>query len=347
MTECQHRGRPPGFHRHLLLLLLPHLLDAADSPELSPSLLLPHIQLDEGWKRFLLPPYAPPKERGSSLVLEPTERRRFEVVPSPVSSSNPWVPIIPTIKQAHPSPPTRAPHPHFDVSLHSGSSSSKEHLPRGRHAGHQEAPKRQQYQDRPPKSHPRKRPPQRWRAQKKAPVPRRHIKLVLERQKPLINLVPKIKQVPKFNLVPKIKQWPKRRETAKLPPPTRPKATASKSLRPPPLQPKRHAWGELHSRHHTPAPLTHPPRAPQARRKQGRRTFELGGLLGNLFPKRIRGEARSSKILVKPYLGKSLPRPMGRPPRGRDRRQRRVNKLPTGALAQAISLGVVAAVLAV
>merc|ERR1712183_224779 len=126
----------------------------------------------------------------------------------------------------------------------------------------------------------------------------------------------------------------------------------SKSLRPPPLQPKRHTWGKLHSRHTlAPRPYHQPP--PQARRKQGRKTFELGGLLGNLVPKRWqpRGEARSSKILVKPYLGKPLPRPLGSPPRGRDRLQRRGNKLverlPKGALAQAISLGVVAAVLAV
>ena len=72
-------------------------------------------------------------------------------------------------------------------------------------------------------------------------MPRRHIKLVLERQKPLINLVPKINLAPKLNLVPKINLEPKRRQTAKLPPHAakRPKAAASKSLRPPPLQPKR------------------------------------------------------------------------------------------------------------
>ena len=123
----------------------------------------------------------------------------------------------------------------------------------------------------------------------------------------------------------------------------------------------RQIWGQLHSRHNLPRPLPHhlphaPPR--EARRKQGYRTFELGGLLGNLLPKKritrpSRGEARSSKILVKPYLGKALPRPLGRPPpKGGDRRQQRrgnvlVERLPKGALAQAISLGVVAAVLAV
>ena len=187
------------------------------------------------------------QERDSSLDLEVTERRKFEVVPSPIaSSSNPWVPIIP-------SPPTRAPHPHFDLSLHSGSSSSKDHLPRSRQASHQEVPKRQQYQDHPPKIQdrpkgpPRKRPSQLWRSRRK-PAPRRQIKLVLERQKPLINLVPKINQlvpkinqlVPKWNVVPKSNLVPKRRQTAKLPSPPAPrsKAAASKSLRSPP-QPKR------------------------------------------------------------------------------------------------------------
>ena len=115
----------------------------------------------------------------------------------------------------------------------------------------------------------------------------------------------------------------------------------------------RQAWGKLHSRHSLVPRPPHHSSPPQARRKQGRRTFELGGLLNNLVPKRWQpsGEARSSKILVKPYLGKPLPRPLGRPPGGRDSRQRRGNKLverlPKGALAQAISLGVVAAVLAV
>merc|ERR1719458_2427672 len=251
-----------------------------------------------------------------------------------------------------------------DLSLHSGSSSSKDHLPRSRQASHQEVPKRQQYQDRPPKLQdrpkgpPRKRPPQLWRSRRK-PAPRRQIKLVLERQKPLINLVPKINQlVPKWNLVPKSNLVPKRRQTAKLPSPPAPrsKAAASKSLRSPP-QPKRHVWGELHSRNTlAPPPPHHPPpgpappalqqhHPPPARRKQGRSTFELRGLLSNLFPKRISrpsGEERSSKTQVKPYLGKSLPRPLGRPPRGRDgQRQRRgklVERLPTGALAQALSL---------
>jgi len=377
MTECQYRGRPPGLHCHLLLLLLvPHLLNAADNPldssDLSPSLLLPHIKLDEDWKRFLLPPYAPPKGREAVLELEPpTDRRRFEVIPSPnTSSSNPWVPIIPKLKQAaNPSPsPTRVPHPHFDVRLQSsGSLSSKDHLPKS----HQEVPKRQQYQDhRPPKkSPPRKRLPQLGvRAREKA-VPKKQIKLVLERRQPLINLVPKkplINMVPKnslTNLVPKWAQTnlvPKRRQTAKFLPP-RTKIAASKSLRPSPPQPKRQIWGELHSRHTLPQPFPHhtplpPPR--EARRKQGRRAFELGGLLGNLLPKKriirpTRGEPRSSKIQVKPYLGKALPRPLGRPPpRGGDRRQQRrgnalVERLPKGALAQAISLGVVAAVLAV
>merc|ERR1712203_864111 len=145
------------------------------------------------------------------------------------------------------------------------------------------------------------------------------------------------------------------RQTAKLPP--RSRVSASKSLRPP-SQPNRHVWGELHSRnaleplppqhpplpHHHLPPLPHHQHPPQ--RKQGRRPFELRGLLSNLFPKRIlrpNGEERSSQIQVKPYLGKSLPRPLGRPPRGQDRqRQRRgklLERLPKGALAQAISLG--------
>ena len=173
----------------------------------------------------------------------PTDRRRFEVIPSPnTSSSNPWVPIIPKPKQT----PTRAPHPHFDVRLQSsGSLSSKDHLPKS----HQEVPKRQQYQDhRPPKkSPPRKRLPQLGvRAREKA-VPKKQIKLVLERRKPLINLVPK---KPLSNLVPKnsltnlVPKWaqtnlvPKRRQTAKFLPP-RTKIAASKSLRPSPPQPKR------------------------------------------------------------------------------------------------------------
>ena len=140
-------------------------------------------------------------------------------------------------------------------------------------------------------------------------------------------------------------------------------------------------WGELHSRgalapplphhpphHHPPQrppaspwqiPHRHPPPA-AARRKQGRRSFDLRQLLGNLFPQRVRprGEARSSQFLVKPYRGKPLPRPPGRPPsRGGERRLQSgnlverlpkvVESLPKGALAQAISLGVVAAVLAV
>ena len=197
------------------------------------------IQKYKIWDRRIVSSFFSSQERASSLDLEVTERRKFEVVPSPIaSSSNPWVPIIP-------SPPTRAPHPHFDLSLHSGSSSSKDQLPRSRQASHQEVPKRQQYQDRPPKllqdrpkGPPRKRPPQLWRSRRK-PAPRRQIKLVLERQKPLINLVPNINQlVPKWSLVPKSNLVPKRRQTAKLPSPPSPRSKASKSLRAPP-QPKR------------------------------------------------------------------------------------------------------------
>ena len=112
----------------------------------------------------------------------------------------------------------------------------------------------------------------------------------------------------------------------------------------------RPVWGKLHSRNNfEPLPPNPPP--PPARRKQGQRTqFELGRLLSNLFPKKIlrpaRGEDRSSKIQVKPYLGKPLPRPLGRPP-ARQRSGKLIERLPKGALAQAISLGVVAAVLAV
>ena len=141
----------------------------------------------------------------ASLELS-TDRRRFEVVPSPVASSNPWVPIIPTTKK------TKAPPSQRDSGLRSGSSSSKKHLPRSNPASHREAPKWQQYQDRPPKS-PRKRPPPPHQPVRARQKPRRHIKLVLERQKPLFNLLPN------------------RRKTVKLLP--RPKVPG-KSLRPPP-----------------------------------------------------------------------------------------------------------------
>ena len=112
-------------------------------------------------------------------------------------------------------------------------------------------------------------------------------------------------------------------------------------------------WGKLHSRHtlsSPPRPAAPPPRP--LRRKQGHRAIDLGGLLGNLFPRRgrPRGEGRSSEIQVKPYLGKPLPRPPGRPPTRNSKLLRRgklVSQVPRGTLAQAISLGVVAAVLAV
>ena len=64
MTECQHRGRPPGLPFLLLVLLLPQVLSSEEDtfPDTSsPSLLLPHIQLEDDWQRYLLPPYAPPK----------------------------------------------------------------------------------------------------------------------------------------------------------------------------------------------------------------------------------------------------------------------------------------------
>ena len=64
MTECQHRGRPPGLPYLLLVMLAPQVLSSEEDtfPDTSsPSLLLPHIQLEDDWQRYLLPPYAPPK----------------------------------------------------------------------------------------------------------------------------------------------------------------------------------------------------------------------------------------------------------------------------------------------
>jgi len=166
-------------------------------------------------------------------------------------------------------------------------------------------------------------------------LPKRHVKLVLEKTKPLINFLPKRTPTNRFFFPPRSRALRKY---------LRPQSQS---------KPKRPIWGKLHSRHtlaSPPRPAAPPP--PPLRRKQGHRAIDLGGLFGNLFPRRgrPRGEGRSSEIQVKPYLGKPLPRPPGRPPTRNSKllqRGKLVNQVPRGTLAQAISLGVVAAVLAV
>ena len=94
-----------------------------------------------------------------------TDRRhfdsKFEIIPSSVDSSNPWVPIIPT-----PTPTTRV----------------KAHRQRSRDVISPKIPKRQQYQSR---------PPQKLKSVRPKKLPKRHVKLVLEKTKPLINFLPK------------------------------------------------------------------------------------------------------------------------------------------------------------
>ena len=109
-----------------------------------------------------------------------TDRRhfdsKFEVIPSSVDSSNPWVPIIPT-----PTPTTRSFAP-LGGSVRNNSQSVKAHRPRSRDVISPKIPKRQQYQSRPPQNKKSVRPKK---------LPKRHVKLVLERTKPLINFLPK------------------------------------------------------------------------------------------------------------------------------------------------------------
>ena len=106
-----------------------------------------------------------------------TDRRhfdsKFEVIPSSVDSSNPWVPIIPT-----PTPTTRSFSP-LGGSVRSNNLSVKAHRP---NAMSPKLPKRQQYQSR---------PPQKFKSVRPNKLPKRHVKLVLEKTKPLINFLPK------------------------------------------------------------------------------------------------------------------------------------------------------------
>ena len=119
------------------------------------------------------------QDRDTSLELL-TDRRhfdsKFEVIPSSVDSSNPWVPIIPT-----PTPTTRSFAP-LGGSVRPNSLSVKAHRPRSRDEISLKIPKRQQYQSR---------PPQKLKSVRPKKLPKKHVKLVLEKTKPLINFLPK------------------------------------------------------------------------------------------------------------------------------------------------------------